>query len=44
MDYNGWIVVEAEQDPAKAPPYDYSKLGFDQITKVCGQSGLKIER
>ena len=25
LDYKGWIVVEAEQDPAKAPPYDYSK-------------------
>jgi len=22
MDYSGWIVVEAEQDPAKAPPYE----------------------
>ena len=26
--YAGWIVVEAEQDPAKAPPYAYSKLGY----------------
>ena len=44
MDYAGWIVVEAEQDPAKAPPYDYSKLGFDHITQICGRSGLRIER
>lgn len=42
MDYNGWIVVEAEQDPAKAPPYEYSKIGFEHIQKVCAQAGLKI--
>ncbi|SFR45639.1 myo-inosose-2 dehydratase [Litoreibacter janthinus] len=42
MDYNGWIVVEAEQDPAKAPPYEYSKIGYDHIVDVCGRSGLTI--
>ena len=24
-DYNGWIKVEAEQDPAKANPFEYAK-------------------
>ncbi|QFT74102.1 myo-inosose-2 dehydratase [Ruegeria sp. THAF33] len=43
MDYNGWIVVEAEQDPAKAPPYEYSKMGYDHIVEVCGQAGLEIK-
>ncbi|KQI70266.1 myo-inosose-2 dehydratase [Loktanella sp. 3ANDIMAR09] len=43
MDYHGWIVVEAEQDPAKAAPYEYSKIGFDHITAICGRSGLTIE-
>ncbi|NOC47516.1 myo-inosose-2 dehydratase [Ruegeria sp. HKCCD7559] len=42
MDYSGWIVVEAEQDPAKAPPYEYSKMGYDHIVEVCGKAGLKI--
>ncbi|GAB4389822.1 myo-inosose-2 dehydratase [Albidovulum sp.] len=42
MDYAGWIVVEAEQDPAKAPPYDYSKRGFEHIVEVCGRAGLAI--
>ncbi len=42
MDYDGWIVVEAEQDPAKAPPYEYSKKGYDHIVEVCGQAGLEI--
>lgn len=44
MDYGGWIVVEAEQDPAKAPPYEYSKLGYDHIVDFCTRSGLTIER
>ena len=27
-DYRGWLVVEAEQDPAKAPPLVYARRGF----------------
>ena len=42
MGYAGWIVVEAEQDPAKAPPYDYSKRGYDHILQVCAKAGLEI--
>jgi Sugar phosphate isomerases/epimerases len=42
MSYSGWIVVEAEQDPAKAPPYDYSKMGYDHILKVCKKADLLI--
>ncbi|WP_170574032.1 myo-inosose-2 dehydratase [Ruegeria atlantica] len=42
MDYDGWIVVEAEQDPTKAPPYEYSKMGYDHIVEVCKQAGLGI--
>ncbi len=40
--YAGWIVVEAEQDPAKAPPYDYSKRGYEHIVDVCAKAGLEI--
>ncbi|QHQ35371.1 myo-inosose-2 dehydratase [Algicella marina] len=43
MDYDGWIVVEAEQDPGKAPPFEYSKLGYDHIVAICTRSGLTIE-
>lgn len=25
--YRGWVVVEAEQDPAKAPPFEYARKG-----------------
>lgn len=42
LDYAGWIVVEAEQDPAKAPPYDYSKMGYEHILKVCAKAGLDV--
>ena len=29
--YEGWLVVEAEQDPAVAPSYQYAKKGFDTL-------------
>jgi inosose dehydratase len=41
-DYKGWIVVEAEQDPAKAPPYEYSQKGYQNILDVCATAGLEI--
>lgn len=30
-DYHGWLVVEAEQDPAVAPSYIYAKKGYDTL-------------
>jgi len=44
MDYNGWIVVEAEQDPAMAAPYDYSKMGYDYIVATCAKAGLDVTK
>ena len=41
MNYSGWIVVEAEQDPAKAPPKEYSQMGYDHIKDVLKASGLE---
>jgi len=29
--YKGWLVVEAEQDPAKAPPLTYARMGHDNL-------------
>jgi inosose dehydratase len=43
IEYSGWIVVEAEQDPAKANPYAYSKMGYENIVKACNEANLKIE-
>lgn len=35
-DYEGWIVVEAEQDPAKANPYEYACLARKYISEKTG--------
>ncbi|MES2979515.1 MAG: myo-inosose-2 dehydratase [Pseudomonadota bacterium] len=32
--YEGWLVVEAEQDPAVAPSYRYAKLGYDTLRGI----------
>lgn len=34
--YSGWIVVEAEQDPAKANPFEYALKARKYIQEVCG--------
>jgi inosose dehydratase len=38
--YDGWVVVEAEQDPAKAHPLTYAKLGLANLTRYL--SGAKL--
>lgn len=35
-DYTGWMVVEAEQDPAKANPFEYALKARDYIRKHTG--------
>jgi len=32
--YEGWLVVEAEQDPAVAPSYQYAQMGFQHLTQL----------
>lgn len=39
--YSGWVVVEAEQDPEKAEPAHYAKLGYDKLKGYIEQAGLK---
>jgi inosose dehydratase len=34
--YEGWIVVEAEQDPAKANPFEYALKARRYIQEVAG--------
>ncbi len=37
--YDGWLVVEAEQDPVVAPPKEYTARAFEFIqTKFEGRS------
>jgi inosose dehydratase len=40
--YAGWAVVEAEQDPKKAPPFAYSKKGHDHLAKAFEAAGFAI--
>lgn len=35
-DYEGWLLVEAEQDPAKANPFVYAKKARDYIRRTAG--------
>lgn len=40
IDYSGWIIVEAEQDPALANPRTYGQLGLDTLRAAAGRAGL----
>ena len=35
-DYEGWVVVEAEQDPAKANPFEYAQKARRYIAEKTG--------
>lgn len=41
IDYTGWIVIEAEQDPAIAPPKPYGELGLRTLMAAARSAGLK---
>ncbi len=40
VDYTGWIVIEAEQDPAVANPRTYQQLGLDTLRRLAREAGL----
>jgi inosose dehydratase len=42
IDYKGWIVHEAEQDPRIADPLIYAELGNAHLRGVCAEAGLKV--
>jgi inosose dehydratase len=39
--YEGWFVVEAEQDPAKAPPAEYARIDFRALVKALDAAGYE---
>ena len=41
--YQGWFVVEAEQDPAKAPPAEYARIGHRALSAALNAAGYRIE-
>jgi inosose dehydratase len=40
--YEGWFVVEAEQDPKKAPPLKMAEIGHNALVRLLGEAGYTI--
>jgi myo-inosose-2 dehydratase len=38
--YSGWLVVEAEQDPERAPPAVYAKMGYENLHAIAKAAHL----
>ncbi|MER8519688.1 myo-inosose-2 dehydratase [Mesorhizobium sp. M0644] len=41
--YEGWFVVEAEQDPVKSPPLEMAKIGHKELRRVMAAAGYTVE-
>ena len=39
--YDGWLVVEAEQDPGKAPPLIHARRGYANLARDAERAGLQ---
>ena len=44
LNYKGWLVVEADQNPKKANPLEYGKIGFNHLKKIATDCGFQITR
>lgn len=42
VDYSGWLIVEAEQDPKRAHPLTYARMGFTNLARMASQAGLDV--
>ncbi|HLH48009.1 MAG TPA: myo-inosose-2 dehydratase [Roseiarcus sp.] len=42
--YEGWFVVEAEQDPMKNPPLEMAKIGHKELLRVMAAAGYSVEQ
>jgi inosose dehydratase len=40
--YDGWLVVEAEQDPKKAHPLTYARKGHAALSAAAARAGLRV--
>ena len=40
--YSDWLVIEAEQDPAKANPFEYAKIGYNYLSSIVSEIGYEI--
>jgi len=41
--YEGWFVVEAEQDPVKNPPLRMAQVGYKELMRVMTAAGYTVE-
>jgi inosose dehydratase len=41
--YEGWFVVEAEQDPKKSPPLKMAQIGYAELMKDMTAAGYTVE-
>ncbi len=41
IEYSGWVILEAEQDPAVAEPRHYAELGLQTLRDAAAEAGLK---
>lgn len=42
--YQGWFVVEAEQDPRQHPPSAMAKIGYRELSRVMAAAGYDVTR
>jgi len=40
--YEDWLIIEAEQDPLKANPLEYAKIGHNYLTKILSENGYSL--
>ncbi|MDQ2804000.1 MAG: TIM barrel protein, partial [Pseudomonadota bacterium] len=40
--YGGWLIVEAEQDPAKADPLTYARKGHVNLSETAEAVGFQV--
>ncbi|MFC3282710.1 myo-inosose-2 dehydratase [Litchfieldella rifensis] len=41
--YQGWLVVEAEQDPKVAHPLTYARVGYRNLKSLAEQAGFSVD-
>jgi inosose dehydratase len=41
--YEGWFVVEAEQDPVQSPPLQMAQVGHKELLRVMAAAGYTVE-
>jgi len=40
--YDQWLIIEAEQDPLKANPFEYAKIGYNYLIRCLSKTDYEI--